>query len=224
MPDALMARLNAFNAAHPWSHNDHYHGWVLRHLPRERGRRGGRGGGRQLSCLDVGCGTGNLARRLAPHVRRVRGIDVDASSIATAVQCSGGIDNVSFEVGDLDAVGGERFDVITLLAVLHHLPLEPTLRRLRTLLAPGGRLLVVGCYRQATVADQAVALMAVPANVAMGVAKSRGARRARLAMSAPTRQPEQTLAEIRATAANVLPGARIHRRLFWRYTLAYTEA
>lgn len=215
MSEALLARLNAFNAAHPWSHNDHYHGWVLRQLPRP---------GSKLSCLDVGCGTGNLARRLAPHVRRVRGIDVDERSVATAVELSSGVDNVSFDVGDVGVVSGERFDLITLVAVLHHLPLEPTLTRLRALLAPGGRLLVVGCYRAETATDRAVALTAVLANPAIGVLKTRGAKRARVAMSAPTRPPEQTLAEIRASASLILPGARIHRRLFWRYTLVYTEA
>ena len=41
-------------------------------------------------------------------------------------------------------------------------------------------------------------------------------------MTAPTAPPETTLAEIRAAAAQVLPGARIRRRLFWRYSLVYT--
>jgi hypothetical protein len=40
-------------------------------------------------------------------------------------------------------------------------------------------------------------------------------------MSAPTAEPQLTLAEIRQVAAQVLPGARIRRRLFWRYSLAY---
>ena len=28
------AWLGAVNARHPWSHNDHFHGWVVRRVPR----------------------------------------------------------------------------------------------------------------------------------------------------------------------------------------------
>ncbi len=35
--------------------------------------------------------------------------------------------------------------------------------------------------------------------------------------------PTETLAEIRAAAAAELPGARIRRRLFWRYTLVFDK-
>jgi hypothetical protein len=40
-------------------------------------------------------------------------------------------------------------------------------------------------------------------------------------MTAPTTAPQETLAAIRAAAAQELPGARIRRRLFWRYSLLY---
>jgi hypothetical protein len=101
--------------------------------------------------------------------------------------------------------------------VVHHLPLVPALDRMRALLRPGGRLVVVGCYRQATPADHAVDLVAVPANLLTGLVKSRGAD---AAMSAPTAPAPDTLAEIRAAA----PTAAVHRRLFWRYTLVEDRA
>jgi hypothetical protein len=89
-------------------------------------------------------------------------------------------------------------------------------------LAPRGTLVIIGCYRPATAADAATGLLAVPANMLMGLAKSRGQAAARVAMSARTAAPSASLAEIRAAAARVLPGARIRRRLFWRYSLRYT--
>lgn len=38
--------------------------------------------------------------------------------------------------------------LVTMVAVLHHLPLAATLRELRAALRPGGRLVVVGCHRE----------------------------------------------------------------------------
>ncbi|WP_435226202.1 hypothetical protein [Streptomyces sp. Tue6028] len=42
-----------------------------------------------------------------------------------------------------------------------------------------------------------------------------------LHMTAPITAPQETLRDIRAAAAQELPGARIRRRLFWRYSLVY---
>ncbi|HEY5986315.1 MAG TPA: hypothetical protein VIV12_08070 [Streptosporangiaceae bacterium] len=51
--------LAGVNARHPWNHNEHFHRWILRNLP-----------ARRLAAVDVGCGTGMLAGRLAPHFAR----------------------------------------------------------------------------------------------------------------------------------------------------------
>lgn len=40
-------------------------------------------------------------------------------------------------------------------------------------------------------------------------------------MRAPTAEPSHTLARVRAAVARHLPGARVHRGLFWRHTLVY---
>ncbi|MGW7788796.1 hypothetical protein ACWGKX_14810, partial [Streptomyces tricolor] len=40
-------------------------------------------------------------------------------------------------------------------------------------------------------------------------------------MTARTRDPEMTFAEISRAARRLLPGARLRRRLFWRYTLLW---
>jgi SAM-dependent methyltransferase len=115
-----------------------------------------------------------------------------------------------------------RFDAITLVAVLHHLPLVATLRDLRGCLAPGGRLVVLGCYRETGRVDLLVSLLSVFLNPVMGLIKH-PARVAALPlhMTAPTADPKETLGDIRAAAAQELRGARIRRRLFWRYSLVY---
>ena len=212
MLTTVVTKINRCNAAHPWSHNDFYHRWVLRQLP-----------DRLLKSLDVGCGTGNLVRALAGRTDVAAGIDVDPAVIDIARGSSATYPTATFDVLDLLDVAGDReYDAVTAIAVVHHLPLYAALTQMRSLLAPCGTIAIVGCYRAATRTDQLVDIAAAPANIIMGLLTSARCGDARVAMSAPTAPPQTTLAEIRAVAAQVLPGARIRRRLFWRYSLRYT--
>jgi len=208
------ATIDRINAAHPWSHNDVYHRWILRQLPNH-----------VSASLDVGCGTGNLVRVLAGRSERATGIDTDPGVVDLARSRSASVPTATFEVCDLlDLPGGRVFDVVTAVAVVHHVPLHAALAQLRSLVTPGGVVVIVGCYRAATRTDRWVDLVAVPANLIMGLLRSARSPDARVAMSAPTVAPTTTLAEIRTAAAQVLPGARVRRRLFWRYSLVYRPA
>ncbi|WP_207219028.1 class I SAM-dependent methyltransferase [Pengzhenrongella frigida] len=212
MPTTVVQRIDRFNAAHPWSHNDFYHRWILRHLPV-----------RFATSLDVGCGTGNLVRALAGRAGVAGGIDVEPGVIDLARALSATFPTAAFRVLDLlEVPEGDEYDVVTAIAVVHHLPLDAALRRLRLLLAPNGTLVIVGCYRAATRTDRWVDAVAIPANMIVGWLTSVRRSDARVALTAPTVPPQTTLAEIRAAATRALPGARVRRRLFWRYSLIYT--
>ena len=209
------------NARHPWSHNEHFHGWILRHLP-----------ARRRAAVDVGCGTGVLAGKLAPHFARVIGIDADASMAAAASArlaqdprvtiCRCGFEDFASAAGDGEA------DLITMVAVLHHLCLDEALARIPGLLAPGGRLLVVGLARVNSLPDLAVDLISAAANPVIGLIKHpRPARPADGPAAGqpvmPVRDPATTLTEITAAARAYLPGATVRRRLFFRYTLRWDK-
>ncbi len=206
--------LQRFNRRHPWSHNDHYGPWIARRVAASGAR----------DVLDVGCGAGNLLALLRRRAGAVTGLEPDAAAAAVAAGRFDGDPAVT--VVRTDFAGrerGRRWDAVTLVAVLHHLPLRPTLRALRDdCLAPGGRLVVVGCHREAGAADVVASLPAAVANPLVGLAKHPArADAVPVHMAAPTAEPRETLAEIRAAAAVELPGARIRRRLFWRYSLVY---
>ncbi|WP_407565991.1 class I SAM-dependent methyltransferase [Streptomyces sp. 184] len=209
---AVVDALHRFNQRHPWSHNDHYGPWIARRVA-EAGAR---------DVLDVGCGAGNLVALLRRRVA-VTGLEPDAALAAVAAGRFEGDPAVTVVRTDFAGrEAGRRWDAVTMVAVLHHMPLVPTLRELRGCLTPGGRLVVVGCYRQAGTADIVASLPAVVANPLVGLAKHPArARTVPVHMTAPTADPAETLAEIRAAAAAELPGARIRRRLFWRYSLVY---
>jgi SAM-dependent methyltransferase len=211
--------LTRVNARHPWNHNEHFHGWILRNLPVRR-----------RAAVDAGCGTGVLAGKLTRHFARVTGIDADAGMAAAASarlardpwvtirRC--GFEQFASVAGDDEA------DLITMVAVLHHLCLKEALARIPGLLAPGGRLLVVGLARVNSLPDLAVDLISAAANPVVGLIRhSRSARPAEGPAVGqpvmPVRDPATTLAEITAAARAHLPGATVRRRLYFRYTLRW---
>ncbi|MFD5877069.1 class I SAM-dependent methyltransferase [Streptomyces sp. NPDC060322] len=206
----VLRALDRFHAARPWDHNAHYHRWLLRRLPERFGR-----------ALDVGSGSGDLARILAARAMSVEGIDSDPAMVARVRTLTAPALPVEFTVRDAAAGLPEGpFDVITCVAALHHLPFSETLARFRDRLAPGGTLVVVGVARARTLGDHALGAAAIPMNVVMALLRHGGRRATRPAsMTAPTLPPAMSFAEIVQGAQEVLPGARLRRRLFWRYTL-----
>ncbi|MET9414386.1 methyltransferase domain-containing protein [Streptomyces klenkii] len=204
--------LDRFHAAHPWDHNAHYHRWVMRQLPRRFG-----------SALDVGSGSGDLARLLASRAGQVQGIDADPTIVARARELTVPDAAVSFTVGDaLSETPPGPYDVITCVATIHHLPFNDALLSFRRHLAPGGTLVVVGVTRAQTLGDHLLGAVAIPLNAAMAWFKNRGREAPRpVSMTAPTRPATMTYRDVVRDARRVLPGARLRRRLFWRYTLVW---
>jgi hypothetical protein len=101
--------------------------------------------------------------------------------------------------------------------VLHHLPLEAALARLRDLLAPGGVLAVIGLARRATAEDLWMAAAAWPVNQVLRRVMGE------VEVGAPVKEPAQTLPEIRAAAAKALPGAKVRPLLLFRYELVWRK-
>ncbi|ATW46801.1 class I SAM-dependent methyltransferase [Streptomyces peucetius] len=210
----VLRALERFNATYPWDHNAHYHRWILRQLPRRFER-----------ALDVGSGSGDLARLLARRADAVKAVDSDPLITAQAQKLTPAVLPVTF--GVVDAIAefpAGSYDVITCVATIHHMPFAQVLTRFRRHLAPGGTLVIVGLFRAQTPVDHLLGVVAIPANAAMGWLKNKGRPSPRpVSMTAPTRSADMTFDDIFREARDVLPGARLRRRLFWRYTLVWDQ-
>ena len=96
--------------------------------------------------LELGCGTGMTAVRLAPHVARFTGSDVSEGMLkhCRARAEEAGAENLTFTqamVGD-QTFKGQQFDVVMAHSLLHLLPdLEQRLTDIRDLVKPGGLLI-----------------------------------------------------------------------------------
>jgi SAM-dependent methyltransferase len=192
--------------ASAWNHNIHYHDLVLRSVPPGCRR-----------ALDVGCGQ-LLARHLATHCQEVIGIDVDPDTLSCARSVSGAETRITFIDGDvMTHAFDDSFDLVTAVAVLHHLPLRPALARFQNLLRSGGILSIIRLYRGSAPSDYALAAVAVPANWALRC------RYCYTEVGAPVQDPRETLHEIRTACDVMLPGAVIRRRLLFRYSLNWCK-
>ncbi len=189
-----------------WNHNIHYHPRILRAVP---------GGARRA--LDVGCGEGMLARELRRAVPQVTGIDLHAPSIE---QARGYGDDVDYVLGDFLTHPFEpaSFDVVASVATLHHMDAAIGLARMRDLLRPGGVLVVVGLARSTVPRDLPLDLAGIVAHTFHRATKGLWEH-----PSPTVWPPPATYPQMRALAAEILPGSRYRRHLLLRYSVVWRK-
>jgi hypothetical protein len=117
------------------------------------------------------------------------------------------------------------------LSSLHHLPLRPALERMAGWLRPGGALAAVAPPRIDLPAEIPVELAALTGHRALGTVFAAGRALTGRSLFArqpghaamPMQDPELTTRQVRAAAAEVLPGVRVRRLVLWRYLLTWTK-
>jgi ubiquinone/menaquinone biosynthesis C-methylase UbiE len=190
-----------------WNHNVHYQPVILNAVP------GGCG-----AALEVGCGDGLLARRLAARAAEVTAIDADARMITLARQRTS-VSHVRYVHADFLAcpIEAASFDFACANTALHHMDFAAALRAMARALRPGGRLAVVGLAAHGSPADYLIDVAGIPAHWVYRAVRGLGGS------GPPVKDPEMTWAEVKAIAGDVLPGVRYRRHLLWRYSLRWRK-
>lgn len=170
------------------------------------------------NALDIGCGDGGFARRLSERFNGpVTGIDRDHTMIERARAQT---ENQSIQFIEDDFMHcsfDQQFDFISATASLHHMPFEQALEKSTSLLRPGGVLAVLGLFREVSLADYAIALVASPVNTFYALTRGWEDH------GVPIKRANMSLREIRQTVASHLPDARLRRLLLWRYLLIWQK-
>jgi SAM-dependent methyltransferase len=202
-----------------WDHNAYYQRMLLRQLPQ-----------RCVRVLDVGCGAGAFAARLADHVENVDAVDKVATMIEAAQRRTPA--NVTCTLTDVMKLSlpAEHYDAIVSISALHHLPLDDAVRHLAPALRPGGVLAAVVLPRVDLPREMPIEVVAAAANRVFGAlfAVLRTIGCGSWYRPESTREtmpkvfnPPLTTSQAREVAAAALPGAHVHRLLFWRYLLLW---
>jgi ubiquinone/menaquinone biosynthesis C-methylase UbiE len=205
--------------------NDHYHNFLLRHLPAHC-----------QNALEIGCGTGTFARRLAECSQHVAALDVSPEMIRLARSRSAHLSQVEFQLADIRnwVLTAESFDCVASIATLHHLPYREMLLKMKAALKPGGVLLVLDLFEPAALSkpggflDLLSNFLAVPLSVSLRLVhhgRLLRPRDEREAWSAHERHDSYlTMSEVRKLCAEILPGANVRQHLLWRYSIVWKKA
>jgi SAM-dependent methyltransferase len=89
--------------------------------------------------LDVGCGEGQVARRIARLGAKVVGVDPSPTQIRTATRRGGGPCYAQARAEQLPCADASVDAVVVCLALEHVDPFEPAIAEIARVLAPGGR-------------------------------------------------------------------------------------
>jgi 2-polyprenyl-3-methyl-5-hydroxy-6-metoxy-1,4-benzoquinol methylase len=179
--------------------------------------------------LEIGCGFGAFARMVAGRARQVTAMDMSPQMINVARARSAGYANLEFVLDNfLQAhLPAESYDCIVTLATLHHLPQKEALNRIKSLLRPGGVLILHDMLEASGRIDKALDIGRLPVSMAVRLWQ-RGrlwARREVRRAWAEHGKHESYLKpqDVLAMRDEHLPGGRVFRHLLWRYTIVWRK-
>lgn len=191
-----------------WNHNNHYHNYILKHLPTNKSL-----------ALDIGSGDGEFSYKLSKRFQQVICLEPDLNSFnyTKKVYQSTNIKPLNSLLADFDHE--ERtFDFIVCIASIHHMDMETSLNKMKSLLKNGGKIVILGLYRESSMVDLLISLCAIIPNILMN---KRSKHKSGYQFDIKTAPALLTIKEIKKVLTRSLGSFTFKRHLFWRYSVVY---
>ena len=203
---------------HTWSHNTRYLPGLLKNVNPLVGG----------IAVDYFCQRGDLARTLSPNFSEVIGLDISPKMIEVAKRKSEGYENVKFVCADFLEydIPENSCGLIVMVATLHHMPKEEVIAKVKRCLKHSGRLIIVDIFRPATIGDIVSSLISNPLNtIGLKLFDKHHASAEEMVYwrEHSSLDSYDSIPAMRQFAKEVLPGAIIKRKMFWRYTLEWVK-
>lgn len=196
-----------------WNHNTYYHKLLLHmnKLPETLD-----------SVLDIGSGRGLFSYKLSFIFKEVFSLEPDMASIEFCKIQYKSRENITFIHDSFmeHDFGDQKFDSIYAIASIHHMDFETASLKMKALLKPGGKLILLGLYRDYSVSDYLMSMIAVFPNFIMNLLSM---KKALDSSEMTTTPPQMTLGEIKRASHSIFIDYHFRRHLFWRYTLIFVK-
>jgi 2-polyprenyl-3-methyl-5-hydroxy-6-metoxy-1,4-benzoquinol methylase len=202
-----------------WDHNQQYQKYLLKNIPEN------------CNCiLDVGCGTGELAKKLIPFSKEIIGIDVSENMINEAKKRNYDkkVNYIKISVEKYLEETEKQFDVIISIAALHHMNEEEILKAMKAKLAKDGRILILDLVKTKTIMEWVLAIAAALLNpIIMLIMRGRLkiTREEKEAWAEHFQYDKYlTIDEAKSIVKKALGKGKVKRHFFWRYSILYENA
>ncbi len=199
-----------------WNHNNCYFKQLLKLVP-----------DKAETCLDIGCGKGELSYMLSQKANRVIAVDLADRMIEKAKELYPA-DNIEYVYANILDMEFEdnSLDVIITTATAHHLPYKWLLDFAKAKLKKGGKLIILDLVQAETLWDYIIWGSAFFPDIIMNLIKNGRLRKdddySREVWERHGKHDTyMTMKEIRVLADKHIPTAKIKRKLFWRYLLVW---
>lgn len=183
--------------------------------------------GEAKEVLDVGCGLGRLAARLAATDRSITGVDLSPEMIARAKALEDVTGRLRFLCGNFLEIEfpNSTFDCVISAAALHHMPTETAVERMIRLVRPGGTLVIHDLRSAAGVLNRTSLAVAGVVNCVERLVRNGRLLQERALREAWAKhgagETYLSMAQTRVLANSLLPSAVVYRHWFWMYTIVW---
>lgn len=201
-----------------WNHNNCYFEYLMRSVPDRAG-----------TCLDIGCGKGELSLMLSKKSHKVIAVDLADKMIEKAKKLHPA-SNIEYICGNILQMDFEdnSLDIIITTATAHHLPYEWLLCFAKDKLKNGGKLIILDLAEAKSLSDYMIWGSAFLPNIIMNLLKNGRLQKDDAHSRAVWERHGEhdrymTVKEIKALAKKHIPSAIVKRKLFWRYILIWQK-